>query len=149
MTLDDLIDYIKPYLKANGYKKTNRRWTKTTSDFTFVFYIQKSAYDKNDFYIRPGIYINSLLPTTIPYGHFFTEIAQTTPENVISDFEVFCQQWSKKQQIRNEIIMFEKWEKENPIEKRRLGIINSSDYAPSPVSFTVPVSVREYIINNF
>ena len=57
----ELIEYAKPILKANGFKKKGKRWIRTDAQFTRVFFIQGSCYDKNDYYIRPGIYINELI----------------------------------------------------------------------------------------
>ena len=52
---EQLIEYAKSYLKAKGFKKKNKRWTKDTGEFTLCFYIQGSSYSKEDYYIRPGI----------------------------------------------------------------------------------------------
>ena len=66
---EQLIEYIKPYLKAKSFKKKNKRWTKDTGEFTLCFYIQGSSYSKEDYYIRPGIFINALMPCD-SYGLF-------------------------------------------------------------------------------
>ena len=47
---------------------------KQTDDFTISFLIQGSSYDKEDYYIRPGIFINDLMPTDFYYGHLITDI---------------------------------------------------------------------------
>ena len=52
---EQLIEYAKPYLKANGFKKKNKRWTKDIGEFTLCFYIQGSFYAKENYYIRPGV----------------------------------------------------------------------------------------------
>ena len=57
---EELIAYVKPYLKAKGFKKKNKRWTKDAGEFTLCFYIQGSCYSKEYYYIRPGIFIHAL-----------------------------------------------------------------------------------------
>ena len=49
---EQLIEYVKPYLKAKGFKKKNKRWTKNIGEFTICFYIQGSCFSKEDYYIR-------------------------------------------------------------------------------------------------
>ena len=93
---EELIEYAKPYLKAKGFKKKNKRWTKDIGDFTICFYIQGSCYSKENYYIRPGIFVNALLPTELVYGHWMTQIEQTTPEKVLCDFEQWCEEWTNK-----------------------------------------------------
>ena len=34
---EQLIEYVKPYLKAKGFKKRNKHWTKDTGEFTLCF----------------------------------------------------------------------------------------------------------------
>ena len=41
---EELIEYVKPYLKAKGFKKKNKRWTKNIGKFTLCFYIQGIAF---------------------------------------------------------------------------------------------------------
>ena len=36
---EDLIEYIKPLLKVQGFKKKAKRWTKVTDHFTYIFFI--------------------------------------------------------------------------------------------------------------
>ncbi|MBQ2675988.1 MAG: DUF4304 domain-containing protein, partial [Clostridia bacterium] len=60
---EQLIEYAKPYLKAKGFKKKSKRWMKDIGEFTLCFYIQGSCYSKENYYIRPGVFVNSLLPT--------------------------------------------------------------------------------------
>ena len=58
---EELIEYVKPYLKAKGFKKKNKTWTKDIGDFTIYFYVQGSCFSKETYYIRPSIRINALL----------------------------------------------------------------------------------------
>lgn len=90
---EKLIEYAQPYLKAKGFKKKNKRWTKEIGDFTLCFYIQGSCYSKEDYYIRPGIFINALCPTPLAYGHFAIDIKPTTPEQILAEFDRFCEEW--------------------------------------------------------
>lgn len=76
---EELIEFVKPYLKSKGFKKKNKRWTKDIGEFTVCFYIQGSSFSKEDYYIRHGVFINALLPTDLVYGHWMTQIEQTPP----------------------------------------------------------------------
>lgn len=151
---EELIAYAKPFLKARGFKKKNKRWTKDTGEFTVSFYLQGSSYDKDDYYIRPGIFINAL-PTDLSYGHFMTEFPQTTPEEVMQNFEKWCKEWTDKALIKERLLAFMAWEERNPLEKRRA---NQVDYEKDPIPAkeflmldTPPIkpSARQYILDNF
>jgi len=155
MPEEELIAYAKPYLKSRGFKKRNKRWTKDIGEFTMCFYIQGSSFSKENYYIRPGIFVNALMPTTKTYGHWMFEIEKTTPENVMTEFEKWCGEWTNKTLIRNRLEAFIEWEKRNPVEKRRAGLV---DYAADPVpaeeffGIDIPsteVSVSRYILDNF
>ena len=52
---EQLIEYVKPYLKAKGFKKKNKRWTKDIGDFTVCFYIQGSCFSKEKSYVIENI----------------------------------------------------------------------------------------------
>ena len=71
-----------------GFKKKNKRWTKDIGEFTICFYIEGSQWNKEDYYIRPGIFINELMVMDKSpfYGDWFIEIDQTTPEEVMMQF---------------------------------------------------------------
>ena len=151
---EELIAYVRPYPKAKGFKKKNKRWTKDAGEFTLCFYIQGSCYSKEDYYIRPGIFINALLPTDLVYGHWMTQIEQTTPEEIMQKFEQWCEEWTDKTLIKERLLAFMEWEKRNPVEKRRAKIV---DYAQDPVPakefFTIDsppwCSPKQYILDNF
>ena len=89
LTEEALIEYVKPYFKSKGFKKKGKRWVKETDEFTISFLIQGSSYSKEGYYIRPGIFINALLPTDNYYGHWMTEIEQTTAAEVVKRFEIW------------------------------------------------------------
>ncbi len=59
---------------------------KKEPEFTLVFYIQGSIYSKEDYYIRPGIYINHLDNTHDFYGHFMTGLKCGKAEDILSNF---------------------------------------------------------------
>ena len=150
-----LIDYVKAYLKTRGFKKKNKRWTKDTGEFTLCFYIQGSGYDKDTYYIRPGIFVNALLPTNLVYGHFMTQIEQTTTEEIMQKFEQWCKEWTDKHLIRKRLLAYMEWEKRNPIEKRRAKLV---DYDKDPIPaeeflnmMDIPSepSIKQYILDNF
>lgn len=147
---EQLIEYAKPYLKANGFKKKNKRWTKDIGDFTLCFYIQGSCYAKEDYYIRPGIYINALLPTDTPYGHWMTEIAQTTPQKVLSEFEQWCLEWTNKALIKERLLAFMEWEQRNPLEKRRANLVDyEADPVPARECFAITLQAKQFVLDNF
>ncbi|MDD4292102.1 MAG: DUF4304 domain-containing protein [Clostridia bacterium] len=147
---DTLIEYVKPYFKARGFRKKNKRWSKSLSVFTLVFYIQGSCYSKEDYYIRPGIFINALSPTQNVYGHIMTEIPITTIEQILKNTEEFFAKWSDKQYFKQKLIDFIEWECRNPLEKRRAGKVdNIKDPVPAQELFTVSGESKNYILNHF
>ena len=152
---EELIAYVKPYLKARGFKKKNKRWTKDIGEFTLCFYIQGSSFSKEDYYIRPGIFVTALMPTLKTYGHWMCGIEPTTPEDIMDRFEKWCAEWTDKALIRKRLEAFIEWEKRNPLEKRRAKQV---DYAEDPVPaeefFMIDIpptepSVSSYILDNF
>lgn len=149
MTEAELIVYVKPYLKKQGFLKKNKRWTKIEGEFTINFFIQGSSYDKDNYYIRPGIFLNAV-SSDLFYGHFMTEISQMSPEQVVNDFEAFCKDWTNKEYIKKTLLEFKEWETRNPLEKRRAGLCDyDKDHVPSEVCFSIPTNVINYILENF
>ena len=152
---EELIEYVKPYLKAKGFKKKDRRWTKDIGEFTICFYIQGSSCAKEDYYIRPGIFINALLPTELVYGHWMTQIEQTTPEEIMQKFEQWCEEWTNKSLIKKRLIAFMEWEERNPLEKRRAKLVDyEKDPVPAEEFFMIDtppttLSTKQYILDNF
>ncbi|MBO4982531.1 MAG: DUF4304 domain-containing protein [Clostridia bacterium] len=151
---EQLIEYAKPYLKKKGFKKKNKRWTKNIGEFTICFYIQGSSFSKEDYYIRPGVFINALLPTELVYGHWNTEIEQTTPEEIMLKFEQWCEEWTNKSLIKERLIAFMEWEQRNPLEKRRAGLVDyKKDPPPAQEFFGIDsppwCSPKQYILDNF
>lgn len=146
---EELIEYAKKYLKERGYKKKNKRWTKIDGDFTISFFLQGSCYSKEDYYIRPGICVNAVASYDY-YGHFYTQIKQTTVEEVFLTFDEFVNTWTNKERIRKILEEFLEWDKRNPLEKRRAGEVDyEKDPVPSRVCFSIPKIVVEYILENF
>lgn len=146
---EQLVEYSKLYLKQRGFKKKNKRWTKDIGEFTLVFFIQGSYFSKEDYYIRPGVFINSL-ETQDYYGHFFIEIEPTNFEEIFIKFTNFCDEWTDKKIIKEKALAFIEWDKRNPIEKRRANKVNyKKDPVPSYIFFAVGKFVMDYIINNF
>ena len=154
LTEEALIEYAKPYLKAKGFKKKNKRWTKDVGDFTLCFYIQGSCFSKDDYYIRPGIFINALLPTDLVYGHWMTQIEQTTPKEVMQKFDEWCDEWTNKSLIKERLLAFIEWDKRNPVEKRRANLVDyENDPVPAREFFGIDsppwCSPKQYILDNF
>lgn len=153
---EELIAYAKPYLKARGFKKKNKRWTKDIGDFTLCFYIQGSCFSKEDYYIRPGIFINELMPTIRTYGHWNTQIAQTTPEEIMAKFDRWCGDWTNKALIKQRLLAFIAWDERNPLEKRRAKLVDyEKDPVPAYEFFGTdklpgePVSIQQYILDHY
>ena len=147
----ELIEYAKKYLKERGFKKKNKRWTKVDGDFTVSFLIQGSGYDKDSYYIRPGIFINDFETDLYAYyGHFETELSQDSLENIFREFEDFVAMWTDKRAVKRIVEAFVEWDKRNPLEKRRAGLVDyEKDPVPSRVCFSIPESVIKYILANF
>ena len=146
---NELIEYAKKYFKEKGYKKKNKRWLKEMQYFTISFLIQGSCWDKDAYYIRPGIFINGL-ETDLYYGHFDTELKQDSIENIFNEFEKFVEIWTCKPAIKKIVLEFLEWDKRNSLEKRRAGLVDyEKDPVPSRVCFGIPESVIKYIVENF
>lgn len=66
---ETLISQITPQLKTMGYKKRNNTWAKQSEpemNIFIVINIQGSQYDKKDYYINLGVYIQALGQKNIP-----------------------------------------------------------------------------------
>lgn len=152
---EELIAYAKPYLKAKGFKKRNKCWTKNIGEFTLCFYLQGSCFSKEDYYIRPGIFVNALMPTIRTYGHWMTQIEQTTPEEIMVKFDQWCEEWTDKLLIKQKLLAFIEWEKRNPLDKRRANLVDyHEDPVPAHEFFGIDIpptepSVTQYILDNF
>ena len=147
---EQLIEYVKPYLKKKGFKKKNKRWTKDTGEFTLCFFIQGSSYSKEAYYIRPGIFINALMPTDLFYGHLDTQIEQTTPEEIMVKFDAWCEEWTDKSLVKERLLAFVEWEERNPLKKRRAGLVDyEADPVPAREFFTVKLQTKQFILDNF
>lgn len=146
---DELLAYAKEYLKKRGYKKKNKRWTKDVGDFTLCFYIQGSVYGGGVYYIRPGVFINGLDASRHGYGHFFTQLASETPEQVLRDFEEFAREWSDKKLIKERVAAFLEWEKRNPLEKRRAGEVDYEKDPPPAELFGTDALVLTYVMEHW
>ncbi len=145
-----LIEYIKPYLKAKGFKKKNKRWIKETPEFTISFLLQGSSYSKEDYYIRPGIFINALKPTDLYYGHWYTQIDQTTPEEIMDKFDTWYGEWTNKALIKKRLLAFIEWDKRNPLEKRIANQVNyEADPVPAEEFFGITLQAKQFVLDNF
>ena len=150
LTEEQLIEYVKPYLKAKGFKKKNNRWTKEGQEFTISFLIQGSSFSKENYYIRPGIFINALMPSKQYYGNWMCEIVPTTLERIMSEFEDWCKEWTDKSLIKERLNSFIEWEKRNLLEKRRENMV---DYEADPVLaqefFMIDSNAKQFVLENF
>jgi len=144
---EELIEFIKPILKDKGFRKKAKRWTKTTEHFSYIFFIQGSSYDKDDYYVRPGIIVNDIQAEPGVYGHFDVDIPVTTKEEILQKAEEFFSRWSSIDYLKKTVADFVEWEKRNPVEKRRAGKV---DYVADPVSayelFSLTKKAKEEIL---
>lgn len=149
---EKLIEFAKPYLKERGFKKRNKWWTKDTGEFTLSFYIQGSQYDKEDYYIRPGVFINKLGLERIGlfyYGHFHIGIRNDLPiKEIFEKFEQFCAEWTDKNLIKERAKLYKAWDKRNPLEKRRAKLVDlKNDPNPVPVLSVLGIKYMDWLIN--
>ena len=145
---EELIEFIKPILKAQGFRKRAKRWTKITEHFIYMFYIQGSVYDKDDYYVRPGIIINDIQAEPWVYGHFFINIPVTTKEEILEKTGEFFSQWTSIEHLKKTVADFVEWEKRNPVEKRRAGKVNyETDPIPAHGLFSLTEKAKEEILN--
>ncbi|MBO4872929.1 MAG: DUF4304 domain-containing protein [Lachnospiraceae bacterium] len=145
---EELIEYVKPILKAQGFKKKAKRWTKITEHFTYMFFIQGSCYSKEGYYVRPGIIVNDIEPDPFMYyGHFMIDIPVTTKEEILSKAEEYFSQWSSIDYLKKTVSAFVEWEKRNPLEKRRAGEVDyEADPVPAYALFHLSESAKEQIL---
>lgn len=147
VTKNELIEYISPLLKEYGFKKKGNSWLRTTESITYRFYIQGSVYGSDQYYIRPGIIINGIPSDGIVYGHISTDIAVTTKEEIWNKTQEFYSQWNSIEYIKKLVSEFVEWEKRNPVEKRRKGMVNyEEDPVPSEYLFTVTERTKKAIL---
>ena len=150
LTQEQLIEYVKPYLKAKGFKKKNNRWIKEGPEFTISFLIQGSSFSKENYYIRPGIFINALMPSKQYYGNWMCEIVPTTSERIMSEFEDWCKEWTDKSLIKERLNSFIEWEKRNPLEKRRENmVVYEADPVPAQEFFMIDSNAKQFVLENF
>ena len=147
---EELIKQITPYFKQAGFRKKNKRWTKDLGEFTLIFFIQGSCCCKEDYYIRPGVKVNHADDGKTYYGDFWTELPITDADTIIREFETFCAEWTDKRLIKQRVLQFLEWEKRNPLEKRRAGLVDyQADPVPSAVLFSVRQSLLDDIVKNY
>lgn len=146
---EELIDFLKPRLKALGFKKKGKRWTKVSGDFTLVFFIQGSSFSKDLYYVRPGVFINDCPGKEFYYyGHFDTEIRQINPQQILDDALSFFAEWTDKELIRNRAKAFVEWDQRNPLDKRRSGEVDyEADPVPSGIFFSIRPAEMDHILN--
>ena len=150
LTEEQLIEYVKPYLNAKGFKKKNNRWIKESQEFTISFLIQGSSFSKENYYIRPGIFINALMPSKQYYGNWMCEIVPTTPERIMSEFEDWSKEWTDKSLIKERLNSFIEWEKRNPLEKRRENMVDyEADPVPAQEFFMIDSNAKQFVLENF
>lgn len=145
---EELIEFIKPILKDKGFRKKAKRWMKITEQFTYMFYIQGSSYDKDDYYVRPGIIVNCIQAEPWAYGHLHIDIPVTTKEEILQKAEDFFSQFSSIEYLKKTVADFVAWEKRNPVEKRRAGEVDyEADPVPAYSLFSLTEKAKDEILN--
>ena len=145
---EELMEYVKPILKEQGFRKKAKRWTKVTEHFTYIFFIQGSVYDKDMYYVRPGVIINDVqAEPLLVYGHLHIDLPITTKEEILEKAEEFFSRWSSIEYLKKTVTDFVAWEKRNPVEKRRAGEVDyEADPVPAYELFGLTVQAKEEIL---
>ena len=84
------------------------------------------------------------------YGHFMLEIESSTPEEVVSKFDDWCEEWTNKSLIKERLLSFIEWDKRNPLENRRAGLVDyEADPVPAREFFLATLGLKQFILDNF
>ncbi len=79
-----------------------------------------------------------------------TQIEQTTPEQVLCDFEQWCEEWTNRSIIKERLLAFIEWEERNPLEKRRAKLVDyEADPVPAEEFFPMRTEIKQFILDNF
>lgn len=147
---EKLIAYVRIPLKEMGFKKKNKRWVKTDEEFTQIFLIQGSCFDKDDYYVRPGIFLNHVDRGYEYYGHIMCEIKVVSAEQVLQEAAAFFREYTDKQLLKQRVRAFAEWDRRNPPEKRR---VDEVDYIKDPVPdehfWSMSKEAIAYVLNTF
>ncbi len=79
---------IHPFLKENGFKKSNATWRRAQEESIAVFNVQKSPWGGGVYYINLGVYFRRLGNEEAPTEnrcHVQVRLDLDTPANVISE----------------------------------------------------------------
>ena len=145
---EELIEFIKPVLKERGFRKKAKRWTKVTEHFTYLFFLQGSTYDKDDYYVRPGVIIHDIQTEPWPGGHISIDIPVTTKQEMLERAEAFFSQWTSVEEMKSRVSAFIEWEKRNTLEKRRAGEVDyEADPVPSAGLFMLTERAKKEILD--
>lgn len=147
-----LISYATSYFEEKHFKKDNTRWTKITEDFTLAFFIEENNHEKDDYFIRVGIFINDIAINECwtYYGHINTDINCVSIKQIFDDTEKFFEEWTNKSLVKKRTVNYIFWKKRNPIENRRIGKFDlKNDPIPSKELYSTPEKVFNYILENY
>ena len=79
-----------------------------------------------------------------------TQIEQTTPEEIMKKFEQWCEEWTNKSLIKERLLAFIEWDKRNPLENRRAGLVDyEADPVPAHEFFSATLDLKQFILDNF
>ena len=145
---EELIEYVKPILKSQGFLKKRQIWTRARGEFTDYFIIQGSCFSKETYYVRPSIKVNRLHPNIeYAYGQINTDIRITTKEEILREAEEFFARWDSIEVLKEKVAEFIEGDKRNPLEKRRAGLVDyENDPVPASECFELLGNSKELIL---
>ena len=146
---DELLAYAKAELRSKGFKKRNDRWTKDTGEFTLVFFVQGSSWNKESYYIRPGVFINELPRDGEIYGHIWRTVRADSIPQIFVDVYKFYNDYSDKSAIKKKVREFSEREARNPPDKRREGTVDLDAEPGFKELFSASDYVLNYISENY
>ena len=91
------------------------------------------------------------MPTNEYYGHYYMrDIKPTTPEEVMREFDIWCEIWTDKALIKERLLAFIEWEKRNPLEKRMANLVDYEvDPVPAREFFSFTLKAKQFVLDNF
>ena len=77
---EELIEFIKPILKEQGFRKKAKRWTKTTEHFSYIFF-------NHLFYSLQFHHIFIQTVKGVLYLRIFVEMSELSPKRKLASIE--------------------------------------------------------------
>ena len=68
----------------------------------------------------------------------------------MSKFDAWCDEWTNKSLIKERLLAFMEWDKRNPLEKRRAGLVDyQADPIPAREFLAITLKAKQFILENF